>query len=171
MRWSYRSLVDNNKKLWISISGTHMHWEWPNFTGINTDYSEWYPIRTNNNKEPSGQCNLRKTLFINSDNPASQHKREKLNAFDEVANMIVNKCAAAQYASRGAVHSTLRNSPWTLPFQRDMLIPIKLPIHCNDLLGTYQRFIKSTNLRESIKRKQYNHTEGDMILLLNKKKH
>ena len=50
-------------------------------------------------------------------------KENPPNQFEEVSTLVHNKCMAAQYAIRGTVHTSLKNTPGELAFGRDMIHP------------------------------------------------
>jgi len=74
--------------------------------------------------------------------------------------------AAAQRAIRSAVHSTMKISPGSLVFHRDMLLPIPIMADYNLLRERRQALIDHNNARENRKRLFKDYQVGDQVLLL-----
>ena len=44
--------------------------------------------------------------------------------YEDVSNLVLRKCMAAQYAIRTTINMTLKHTPGELAFGRDMMMPI-----------------------------------------------
>jgi transposase InsO family protein len=74
--------------------------------------------------------------------------------------------AAAQRAIRAAVHSTMKISPGSLVFHRDMMLPIPIMADYNLLRERRQVIIDYNNARENRKRLFKDYQVGDQVLLM-----
>jgi hypothetical protein len=86
------------------------------------------------------------------------------------ADLIDTLIAAAQRAIRAAVHSTLKISPGSLVFHRDMMLPIPVMADYNLLRERRQAMIDYNNVRENRKRLFKDYQAGDQVLLLTHEK-
>ena len=89
-------------------------------------------------------------------------------SFEESAQLVSRKCAAAQYAIRATVHSRLHYSPGELAFGRNMLHHFSSQVDWNQLLKHRQGLINQSNMRENMRRQTHDYAVNDLVLILNK---
>ena len=87
--------------------------------------------------------------------------RDVATAIDLVDQVL----ASAQRALRVATHTTMRISPGTLVFHRDMLLPIPVQADYNLLRARRQAVIDDNNRRANLRRRFKDYTNGDQVLL------
>jgi transposase InsO family protein len=83
------------------------------------------------------------------------------------ANDIIDTCfATASYASRAAIHRTLKISPGALVFHRDMILDIPLLANLHDIQQRRQLIIDDRLRRANLKRRSFDYQVGQQVLLL-----
>ena len=53
--------------------------------------------------------------------------------YEDVSNLVLRKCMAAQYAIRATVNMALKHTPGELAFGRDMILPIPSKVNWENL--------------------------------------
>ena len=91
--------------------------------------------------------------------------------YEEVSNLVFNKCTAAQYAIRSTVNISLKHTPGELAFGRDMILPIPSKVNWKDLFQRKQDVITQRNEKENQSRKNHDYKVGRRILILNENQH
>jgi transposase InsO family protein len=85
----------------------------------------------------------------------------------EQANNIMDTCfATAGYASRSAIHRSLKISPGAIVFQRDMVMDIPLLADFHALHQRRQLIIDERLRRANFKRRTYDYQVGQEVLIL-----
>ena len=73
--------------------------------------------------------------------------------------------AAAAFAVRATIHTTLQKTPAQLVFGRDMILNINHLANWEYIKQRKQTLINKNNERENSKRRPHHYTEGDLVLL------
>ena len=73
--------------------------------------------------------------------------------------------AAAQFAMRATVHTTLKASPTQLVVQRDTMLNIPFTANWQQIRKRKQTLIDKNNQRENKRRRQYEYSVNDKILI------
>ena len=85
---------------------------------------------------------------------------------DREARMMVDTLLAnVMYALRTGVHSVLNEAPGTIAFHRDMILNLPFIVDLNNMRMRRQRMVDKYNVRENMKRIDYNYEIGDLILI------
>ena len=73
--------------------------------------------------------------------------------------------SSVQFAMRATVHTTLKASPMQLVFGRDAMFNIPFTANWNDIRKRKQSIINKNNIQENKKRRQYQYSAGDKVLV------
>ena len=73
--------------------------------------------------------------------------------------------AAAAFAVRATIHTTLQKTPAQLVFGRDMILNVNHIANWEHIKQRKQTLINKNNERENSKRRPYLYQEGDLVLL------
>ena len=73
--------------------------------------------------------------------------------------------AAAMWATRATVHTTLQATPMQLVFGRDAVLNIKFQVNWKYIKERKEKLILKNNERENKKRKAYEYAPGQKVLL------
>ena len=81
--------------------------------------------------------------------------------YEDVSNLVLRKCMAAQYAIRTTINMTLKHTPGELAFGRDMILSVPSKIDWEHLFQRKQNVISQTNnVKENQKRKEFDYKVG-----------
>ena len=69
--------------------------------------------------------------------------------YEDVSNLVLRKCMAAQYAIRATINMTLKHTTGELAFGRDMILPIPSKVNWENLFQHKQTVISQTNAKEN----------------------
>ena len=87
--------------------------------------------------------------------------------YEDVSNLVLRKCMAAQYAIRATINMTLKHTPGELAFGRDMILPVPSNINWAHSFQRKQDVISQTNVKENQSRKEFDYKVGQRILIPN----
>jgi hypothetical protein len=73
--------------------------------------------------------------------------------------------AAAMYATRATIHTTLKATPMQLVFGRDAILNTKFEADWKYIRDRKQKLIEQNNKRENAKRKQHDYQVGNRVLV------
>lgn len=96
---------------------------------------------------------------------------EPPNDVPAALDLIDSVLAAAQFAARAAIHTTLGVSPGALVFQRDMVLPIPLIANYENFRARRQARIDNNARAENLRRRFKDYDIGDEVLILSYKPH
>ena len=93
-------------------------------------------------------------------------RRDPPETVEEACDLVDAVLASAQRVLRITVHNTLRVSPGTLEFHRDMLLPIQVAAEYQMKRQRRQRLIDSNVTQENVCCHTHDYVAGDKVLIL-----
>ena len=70
--------------------------------------------------------------------------------YEDISNLVFDKCMAAQYDVRSTVNMSINHTPGELAFGRDMILPIPSKLNWNKLFQCKQDRIFQNKEKKSI---------------------
>jgi transposase InsO family protein len=86
------------------------------------------------------------------------------NDLDNANQLVDNALSTCVHSTRCAVNSTLRNSPGSIVFQRDMLIDVPLIADLATIRDRRQMLVDENLRRQNSKRRDHHYAVGDLVM-------